>query len=80
MQNYKTTLFGILTILLTAAGPVLDHYYPLGGLNWTSLCATLAGVSGGAGLLAAKDSTTHSTDAQVAKATVAEAIKEQPKP
>lgn len=80
MTNWKTTLFGAGAIILGLLGPVLNHYIPVVGLDWVTVCSALASLAAGGGLLAAKDSSTHSTDAQVAKATVAEAIKETPKP
>ena|ERR1700688_4543434 len=65
MTNWKTTLSGIAVILITAAGPVLDHYKPLVGLSWTAVTTSIAGAIAGIGLVAAKDSTTHSTPLQV---------------
>jgi hypothetical protein len=65
-QSWKTTGTGILVILLTAAGPVLDHYHPLVGLSWTTLMTSIAAAVGGLGLIAAKDADVHSTTAQVA--------------
>jgi hypothetical protein len=69
MKNWKTSLFGILAILLSASGPVLKHYVPIAGLDWVTLCTTLGTFVGGWGLLAAKDASTHSTIAQVQAST-----------
>ena len=66
LTNWKTTISGVAAILLTAIGPVLDHYHPLVGWSWTTVCTSIAVAIGGAGLVAAKDSTTHSTPLQVA--------------
>ena len=69
MQNWKPKLFGVLAILLTSAGPVLEAYYPLRGLNWIVLMGSLAGAAAGAGLLTTKSYDTHSTVDQVHAAT-----------
>lgn len=69
MLSWKTTLLGAAVIILTAAGPVLDHYFPLVGLSWVALLTSLAGLATGAGLMVAKDATAHSTVAQVEQAT-----------
>ena len=63
--NWKTTAFGLAVIIITAIGPVLDHYFPLVGLSWTAIATSIAALFGGAGLISAKDSTTHSSPAQV---------------
>lgn len=68
-KNWKTTVAGLAVIFITASGPVLDHYFPLVGLSWTAITTSIAAVIGGAGLVAAKDSTTHSTAAQVEAST-----------
>jgi hypothetical protein len=70
-QNWKTTIFGLVAILLGVAGPVLTHYVPVVGLDWSTLCTTLATFAVGGGLLTAKDSTTHSIPAQVQAADAA---------
>jgi hypothetical protein len=68
LTNWKTTITGIAVILITAAGPVLDHYHPLVGLSWTAITTSIAAAISGVGLVAAKDASTHSTTAQSAAA------------
>jgi hypothetical protein len=69
MKNWKTNLFGVLAILFTFAGPVLEAYFPIRGLNWVALMTALAGLAGGTGLLVARDYNVHSTITQVDAAT-----------
>jgi len=65
MKNWKTTISGVLTIVVTlaTAGLALLHGQPV---NATVL---IAGITSGVGLIAAKDASTHSTVAQVEAAT-----------
>lgn len=53
--NWRTSLFGIIVIVLGVLGPVLNHYAPVVGLDWIMLCTSLATLAGGAGLVIAKD-------------------------
>lgn len=53
--SWRTTVFGLVTIVLGVLGPVLNHYAPVVGLDWVTLCTTLATLTGGAGLITAKD-------------------------
>jgi len=69
MPSYRTTIFGILAIILIAAGPILEHYHPLVGLNWTSTLTSIAVLVTGAGLVVAKDASVHSTVDQVKAST-----------
>lgn len=79
MLSWKTTLLGAIVIMLTAIGPVLDHYFPIVGLSWVAVCTSLAGLATGAGLLVAKDASAHSIPAQIeaAQAVVTAATPEQ---
>ena len=67
-QSWKTTGTGVLVIILTAFGPVLDHYHPIVGLSWTGTMTSIAVAIGGLGLMAAKDASVNSTTAQAAAA------------
>ena len=66
MQNWKTTLAGALTILVTlaTAGLAYLHGQPV---NFTVI---IAGITSGVGLISAKDASTHSTVEQVQASTI----------
>ena len=34
--NWKTTTLGLVAIILNVLGPVLSHYLPITGLDWTT--------------------------------------------
>jgi hypothetical protein len=71
LANWKTTLAGIVTFLLSvpafvAAIQAWGNHQPV---DWRSVLVAVAIAAGGAGLMVAKDSSTHSTIAEVQKAT-----------
>lgn len=61
-SSWKVKLAGIGVIVLIALGPVLQSYIPLHGLNWETLCTSIAGIIGGGGLLLAKQYNVHGGD------------------
>jgi hypothetical protein len=63
--NWKTTLSG-LGMILTALGDVAHALSTGTAINWG---VDVSAIIGGIGLIAAKDSTTHSTIAQVQAST-----------
>ena len=69
MQNWKTSLFGLGVIIITALGPVLGHCHPIVGMSWVAVMTSIAGLLTGGGLIVAKDYSTHSTEAQVQAST-----------
>lgn len=76
IKNWKTTLGGIMVSvppLISAAGFVVSPTWN----HWLALCSGLGALLVG---LAAKDATTHSTVAQVEKATVIQEKEDNPTP
>ena len=75
-KNWKTSLTGIVTFLLSVPGIVsaLQSWANHQPVDWRNVVMSIALAVGGSGLLAAKDSTTHSTIAQVQTATAIETV------
>jgi len=73
MKNWKTTSTGVVAIL-TALIDVIHSTASGTPVNWN---VDIPAFIGGVGLIAAKDSTTHSTEAQVQVATVEAQIDKQ---
>jgi len=82
LTNWKTTLTGLVALLLNV--PVfVTALYAWGKhepVDWRNVLVTTAITVIGAGLLAAKDSTTHSTAAQVEVSTEKAVAAEVPAP
>lgn len=64
MKNWKTTSAGLAAIL-TAGADILHSVSTGQAINWN---VDLPAILGGIGLLTAKDASTHSTEAEVEKA------------
>jgi hypothetical protein len=77
-KNWKTTLAGILTFLLGAPAFVsaLQAWGAHQPVDWRAVLVSVALTAGAAGLLSAKDSSTHSTVAEVSKATAQADVQE----
>jgi NADH:ubiquinone oxidoreductase subunit 4 (subunit M) len=69
--NWKTNLAGIVTFLLSVPAFVsaLSAWAAHQPVDWRSVIVSVALTAGGVGLISAKDSTTHSTIAQVQAST-----------
>jgi hypothetical protein len=69
-KNWKTTVAGILTFLMGVPSFVtaLQAWGAHQAVDWRSVAVSVALTAGGAGLVAAKDATTHSTPTEVTQA------------
>jgi hypothetical protein len=65
MSNPKTTALGVLMILGALVNALIAYYQG----HTPDLTLTMSTISGGIGLILAKDGTTHSTAAEVEQAT-----------
>jgi len=74
--NWKTTLAGILTFLTSVPAFVtaIEAWGRHQPVDWRSVLVSTAMAAAGAGLLVAKDSTTHSTLDQVRTSTIKEEV------
>ena len=74
--NWKTTLAGILTFLTSVPAFVtaIEAWGRHQPVDWRSVLVSVAITAAGAGLLVAKDSTTHSTLEEVRTSTIKEEI------
>ena len=72
MRNWKTTLAGVITFLLSVPTFVtsIQAWAAHQPVDWRTLLINIAVAAGGVGLVAAKDSSNHSTIAEVEHATV----------
>jgi hypothetical protein len=57
--SWKPKLFALGVMALGFAGPVLNHYVHLAGLNWITFCNTSAVILGGGGLMYVKQADVH---------------------
>lgn len=72
VTNYKTTIAGIIAFLFTVPTFVtaLQAWAAGQPVNWKQVLVSVAIAAVGGGLIAAKDASTHSTQAQVTQSTL----------
>ena len=79
-KNWKTTLAGLVTFLMSvpafvgAIQSVIAHQ----PVDWRSVALAVALAAGGGGLVAAKDASNHSTQAEVLGATLQDNLTRPP--
>jgi uncharacterized membrane protein YfcA len=71
LKNWKTTLTGLITLVLSVPTFIsaLTAWGQNQPVNWRNVLVSTTLAVAGAGLVASKDSTTHSTQSEVAVAT-----------
>lgn len=75
LKNWKTTIIGLITTALSVPAFVngIHAWAQHKNVDWREVLVSTAITLAGSGLVFAKDSTTHSTEQEVEKATAAKA-------